>query len=186
MGTKHTHFHLDIYGIMDEVTSILVFQCRKCRYIIGDSSHGMTASRNKKLQTISLQRVRNVKVAESIDVLRDEGNLSLFYAIKCPNCDSHIGRKYMATSPEMDSVRGLFTLDIDAHQSSQIGKAKMHATSEAGAVPPSPDSIMNVMIVGTESSLTEIVERTSRLAQVQSLVLTLDQRIQKLEQNMQS
>ena len=41
------------------------------------------------------------------------------------NCNVHLGRKYMATVPQLDSIRGLYTLDIESLESYQIGNASV-------------------------------------------------------------
>merc|ERR1711934_767744 len=89
----------------------------------------------------------------------------------------------MATKPQLDSIRGLYTLNIEALESYQIGNTKMQADSFEE---PPPESAMNVLVVASETSLSEIVRRTERLARVQQIVLSLDQRVQTVESRVQN
>ena len=43
------------------------------------------------------------------------------FTSRSANCNGHLGRKYMATVPQLDSIRGLYTLDIESLESYQIG-----------------------------------------------------------------
>mmetsp|Transcript_23551 Transcript_23551/g.72729 ORF Transcript_23551/g.72729 Transcript_23551/m.72729 type:complete len:165 (-) Transcript_23551:387-881(-) len=100
----------------------LVFQCRSCRIIVGDSLS--IDSTNERLNSLTLTRVSSLSQSEDITTSTapdapDRG--STFQALHCVQCTACLGKVYLTTRPELDSFRGRYTLDTNAICSYELG-----------------------------------------------------------------
>ena len=113
---------------LPEVDTPLVFQCLQCRSIVGDSLSVVSINQNMQLITLSaadnIRREREVYTSKSGD---DIG--STYYRFSCKLCSSVIGRYYLTTSKDLDSLREQFSFDIQAVSSYQLGKPSMSTQS---------------------------------------------------------
>ena len=116
------------------VDTPLVFQCLKCRSIVGDSLSVVSIHQNMQLITLSaadhIRREKEIYTSKSGD---DIG--STFYRFSCTLCSSVIGRYYLTTSKDLDALREQFSFDIQAVSSYQLGKPAMSTT-----LPPSDET----------------------------------------------
>lgn len=109
--------------------SPLVFQCRGCRSILGDSLTWVAAE--ETIQAIALKgtpdptRTRwwlmsaravapGVKVLSEFDTARSGADAgSSFMPLACNFCDVRVGRVYQTTPQTLDHLRQQFTLHTD-------------------------------------------------------------------------
>ena len=115
----------------EEVPTIdtpLVFQCLKCRSIVGDSLSVVSIHQGMQLITLSaaehIRREKEIYTSKSGD---DIG--STFYRFSCKICSSVIGRYYLTTSKDLDALREQFSFDIQAVSSYQLGKPSMNTNA---------------------------------------------------------
>ena len=106
-----------------EIEGPLVFQCLKCNSIVGDS-YSLLGAR-EELQVLILSSSSNI--ARSAEVFTsyegyDVG--STYFIFTCVRCDSKLGKYYITTSKDLDTVRERFTFHIDSISSYQLGKSQ--------------------------------------------------------------
>ncbi|XP_063933857.1 protein Mis18-alpha-like [Zophobas morio] len=125
MLTTNEESPVDLVTSKDELVSQaptpIVFQCKNCRVIIGDSFQWV--SNNETLNLITLQALsRVVEVSNIMETSRDGEDIgSTFFVLNCGKCRSFLGRKYITSSRELDSLRDLYSLDVSAIDSYQLG-----------------------------------------------------------------
>jgi hypothetical protein len=102
------------------VTRPVVFQCKRCRSILGDSL--ALVGVNPVLQVVVLARTRGVRLSDKLEMSRDAADdASTFHAAYCESCGSHVGRVFRTTPATLDPLRDMYSLDRSALQSYQIG-----------------------------------------------------------------
>jgi hypothetical protein len=107
----------------EEINGPVVFSCQKCKTILVDS-FSMTGT-NEDLRTVTFSSTSPNKVSKS-EVLRtsstgaDAG--SSFYDILCQECNTLVGKVYLATPNSLDSLRGQYTLLVDCLISYELGR----------------------------------------------------------------
>jgi len=90
---------------MAEVSNPLVFQCKSCRCILGDSF--AFASSDEGLMTLTLMAASdNVQVETELATSNEGKDLgSSFRKLRCKNCQSVVGRMYISTPRLLDHLR---------------------------------------------------------------------------------
>ena len=170
---------------MEEISAPLVFQCRSCYRIIGDSLSFVSS--DEEMQIFTLQASSNV--SRSKDVITSKSGRdaeSTFHLLHCAGCSSTIGRVYLTTSEAMHASLNervnRFTFDSEAVTSYELGKNE-YVSEQAGATFPAKADDSNVtgsvMAVSTEQQLQTV---QADLTKVQNLMLVMDERIAKLEE----
>ncbi|XP_045197195.2 uncharacterized protein LOC123551944 [Mercenaria mercenaria] len=143
----------------------VVFQCSQCDAIVGDSTSWVSA--NKIMRTITLGRITSkVGVKSAIEVSQsgiDKG--STFLPIYCINCNEVLGKQYLASPPELDYIRGSFTLHVEKLNSYEVGSAEARGNSDLADMVnvPSPGYLM------------------ARMNKMQFLIVSMNDRIKNLE-----
>lgn len=143
----------------------LVFQCRSCHIIVGDSLS--IESTNDRLNALTLTRVTSVSRSEDITTSTapaavDRG--STYQVLQCVQCTATVGKVYVTTIPELDPLRGRYTLDTEAICSYELGGGS------AG-----DDSIPPNLPVPVETEL------RNELHKVQGVILSLHERLLAVE-----
>jgi len=117
------------------VSGPLVFSCRKCRTIVGDS-FSMLCS-NQEDATITLSAAshvqRGTQLFTSYESL-DEGNSYFWFQCSEPRCQEKLGKYYVTTSRDLDHVREKFTFSVEAIDSYELGKAQFGHIPEADVI----------------------------------------------------
>ena len=120
-------------GMATEVNNPLVFSCRSCRSILGDSWHFVAA--NEEMNCIALDAVNE----EATTVVKDDfitsksgaDEGSTFYLVSCKQCSDVVGRIYKTTSANLDQFRGCYTLDRESLDSYELGTGRSITAAQA-------------------------------------------------------
>lgn len=99
----------------------IVFQCKGCKNIIGDSSAFVSA--DQQLEVICVHAVTSlVSSSECLETSTEGADMgSTFRPLQCTSCNLVIGRVYRTTPKELDHLRNMFSFDVEQIQSYQIG-----------------------------------------------------------------
>ena len=117
-----------------EITGPLVFSCAGCRTIVGDS-YSFEAS-DPETKTITLTSASNISRTVELYTSyepHDEG--STYFCFSCKHCGESLGKYYVTTSRDLDSLREKFTFNLDQLTSYELGTAqhgKLPAFSNRG------------------------------------------------------
>ncbi|XP_064629351.1 uncharacterized protein LOC135488637 [Lineus longissimus] len=142
----------------------LVFQCKECQAIVGDSLSWVCVDRDLRsftLKSVTDEVVKSPKMLTSCDEY-DLG--STYYQLKCKKCGRQLGRMYTTTPRHLDQLRDLYTLLAETVSSYQLGSSE------------SPTDVDGWM--ATFPSIRDLLEK---LHKTQTVVLTLNERISVLE-----
>lgn len=126
------------------ISTPIVFQCLRCRAIIGDSFSLICISEEQQLITLSsannIQRDGDIFTSKTGD---DVG--STFYRFSCKICNAGLGKYYLTTSKDLDQLREQFSFEISQVSSYQLGTTQIQNREvlEQEAEAPSPNSLSN-------------------------------------------
>ena len=163
----------------------LVFQCRSCNTIVGDSLS--IESTNERLGALTLSRVSSLQRSDDITTSTapaDRG--STYQALQCVHCtarrprpvtlfaaqlrrrrppraQARVGRVYVTTVPDLDELRGRYTLDTEAICSYELGGGG----GDAALPPRVPGDV--------EADL------RAELAKMQGVILSIHERLAAVE-----
>eukprot|EP00042_Codosiga_hollandica_P014237 m.32721 g.32721 ORF g.32721 m.32721 type:complete len:155 (+) comp42542_c0_seq1:56-520(+) len=103
-----------------ELDSPLVFQCKQCRLIVGDTFGWITA--NQKLNIIALSAAApSITVSEETITSSDRHDRGFTYSPMACECGAPLGRVYRTTSVLFDLIRDAFSFDVPALASYKLG-----------------------------------------------------------------
>ncbi|CAM9467282.1 unnamed protein product [Choristocarpus tenellus] len=103
------------------ITAPLVFQCAKCRQVVGDS--WSFVSSNEETKSITLRGASNITKAKKHTTSKADDDLgSTFAQLSCRQCQTNIGRCYLTTPRHLDHQRDLLTFYTDNLCSYQLGQ----------------------------------------------------------------
>ncbi|CAG8601895.1 1544_t:CDS:2 [Funneliformis caledonium] len=107
--------------VLQEITGPLVFQCLKCRLIVGDSFAFVTADR--ELNSVVLYaKPHNLRLGTDLLWSREGIDVgSTFNLIYCIDCNSTIGKVWRTTPRKFDYIRDLYSLNLDRVMIYQLG-----------------------------------------------------------------
>eukprot|EP00762_Andalucia_godoyi_P000477 ANDGO_03088.mRNA.1 Kinetochore protein mis18 len=149
----------------ETIANPLVFQCEKCRVILGDTFSLVTADGEMQMVCLELASPHVVVDKDAFLVspasARDAG--STFHILKCASCKAVLGRQYKTTDAAMDPWRGKFALSTKSISSYQLGKGSQGIDQ----------------LFSTYHSLSRVSED---LLKVQQMLILFSERIQALEQ----
>jgi hypothetical protein len=139
------------------VKAPLVFYCRKCRYIVGDSY--AFVSTNKKLKMITLSAASNIALRKShvlddVQVHTEEGvpdTCCTYFPFLCANCNTELGRKYLSTTKGMDMLRDNYSFFIHTIGSYELGTSQRGGVLELDADSANGDNSNPVVAMGSAS-----------------------------------
>jgi hypothetical protein len=114
-----------------EAVNPCVFQCIKCRVVVGDSYCLQAAS--KEYNVITLTAASNVKRSQDVFTSKNGFDVgSTYFAFTCSTCSTLLGKYYLTTSMELDDWRQKFTFNCDLVSSYELGKAQ-HGDPQTGS-----------------------------------------------------
>ena len=117
----------------EDVSGPLVFSCCKCKTIVGDSF--ALFSSNQDMNTITLSASSNIQRTKDIYTSHDkQDHGSSYFLFVCSVCQQPLGKYYITTNNDIDTLREKFTFDIDAITSYELGKSQ-HGKPLESAVP---------------------------------------------------
>ena len=110
-------------GNGETIAGPLVFSCQKCKTIIGDSFSFLSS--NEEMRTITLTASSNIQRSADVYTSKCGGDVgSTYFSFTCFNCQAPLGRYYLTTSKDLDSLREKFTFSVDGISSYELGKAQ--------------------------------------------------------------
>lgn len=170
----------------DDIAAPLVFSCRKCRTIIGDSYSYVLAEMASG--TITLTSASNIQ--RSADVYTSKSGFdigSTYFNFDCNSCIAPLGKYYLTTSKELDHMREKFTFNIDSISSYELGKSE-HGTMPDPQIDDSSDTVDNSNSGGGNGNeegngiaQAAIAVLTDDVLKLQHVVMSLVERISILE-----
>ncbi|CAG8582208.1 323_t:CDS:2 [Paraglomus occultum] len=106
----------------EEITAPLVFQCIKCRLIVGDSFAWVNA--DKDLRSVALHaKPANIRVGTEVEWSRGGIDLGSTYVLTyCHGCGNVLGKVYHTTPRKFDYIRDLIMIDLDQVTTYQLGQ----------------------------------------------------------------
>jgi hypothetical protein len=155
----------------DEVDAPLVFQCKSCSIIIGDS--WSMQSSDAEMETITLSAAANVSRADEAVTSKQGADVgSTFHLLHCGKCAAHLGKVYLTTARAFDALRDMYTFSTDAVTSYKLGGGEPALGADGSAAGGG----------GVAAVQVELAEAVDNVEKLQNLVLVLDERIAKLEE----
>lgn len=111
-------------------SSTLIFQCIRCKTIIGDSL--ALRSTNETLQIIALNGASNIQKCMEVGTSKTGIDCGCtYFSFSCEICKVKLGKFYVSTTKDLDSIREMFSFDINCISSYEIGKPKIcHSKQE--------------------------------------------------------
>lgn len=99
-----------------------MFQCQRCRAIVGDSEALITISEALQLVVLKSAHFNNIQREGDIHTSKAGDDVgSTFYRFSCKLCSSVLGKYYLTTSRDLDPFRESFSFEIDKITSYQLG-----------------------------------------------------------------
>ena len=151
--------------VLHEPAMPLVFQCRSCNTIVGDSLS--IESTNERLGALTLTRVSSLQRVDDITTSTAPGDRgSTYQALQCVACGASVGKVYVTTVPDLDALRGRYTLDTEAICSYELGGGGGAGGAE--------------LLPSTVSTPVE-AELRAELSKIQGVILSLHERLAAVE-----
>mmetsp|Transcript_5687 Transcript_5687/g.8013 ORF Transcript_5687/g.8013 Transcript_5687/m.8013 type:complete len:159 (-) Transcript_5687:304-780(-) len=137
--------------------TLCVYHCAGCREILGDSlTLTISDTENRRL---ALKRATSVEVSvQQVKIVKggvEDG--AAYNDLTCKRCSLNVGKMYLKLPTEVELLKGLYSLDLDAIQIYRLGDASRE---------------------GGEGHL---LDQDNMITALQMVVLALDKRISKLE-----
>lgn len=193
-GSKNSNIvsPADSFLLELQENNLFIFQCKGCRKILADSStlqkeistNDIIVLTNTNSNTSTSRNNSNtcpIKVNSDLQTCLEDGTDefgSTYHIIKCADCSHDLGKMYRTTSPLLDSLRGMFTINL-----SSISHYKIHT---AAALPNQTFNISQTPLVKKTKNTTSEDESSSpssslEIAKLQKFSLFLYQRLCALE-----
>ena len=173
---------------MSSTDGPVVFQCKNCRSIVGDSISFVCSDAAARTVTLSAA----CRVSRGADVVKGAAG-EAFHRLFCQICEAEVGRVVVACPRRLDELRDAFTFDTTKLQSHLLGSSEY--SSQAGSATPAPaaSSSSNGAGVAAASgsasgaagfaSITDVEALQRELTKVQNCLLLLNERVAHLESN---
>jgi hypothetical protein len=164
-----------------EIQNPLVFQCSKCRIIIGDS-YSFQCS-HEEMKTITLTAASNIQ--RSADVLTSKYGAdvgSTYFTFSCSECDSDLGKYYLTTSSDLDELRERFTFHVDNISSYELGKSQ-HGSMPEHVPQNGTEGVETIEERKANSDLKALETRLDgHLLKIKHVLLAMNTRLEQLEE----
>ncbi len=144
----------------------LVFQCSKCRSIIGDSLAWVGAYED--LSAVVLHHVSDSAIRTRRDRVTSQNAFDLgstFLILECQVCDELIGRIYKTTPKHLDDIRDCYCLDVKQVDSYQLGDFGTNVTRESDPFSMQTNTYLVSQINKFQSIIVGLGERVAALEQ---------------------
>ncbi|KAJ2074771.1 hypothetical protein GGI09_002138 [Coemansia sp. S100] len=152
----------------EAINGPVVLSCTKCRTIVGDTFAYVASLPERNY--IALQSVPESVVcgkSKKMATERGEEN-SVYFELTCGECQAQIGRRYLTTVEDMDSIRNCFALDMDKVITYELGKC---LNKQSEVLPPPPEFYASAAMY---EEMTKLRNNLAALAaHVQKLELTI-------------
>ena len=153
-----------------EIVNPLIFQCKACRQVLGDSFAWLCA--DQQLNAITIRACVQTRIDAALQ-FSSQDNMDAgcaYHTLLCMKCGAIVGRQYITTTPAYDQVRNFYTFDLKAITSYQLG---MDQTQEA-------DVNLEDMV-----TLPTAMEYRTTMARIQQVLMHMDDRMVKVEDKLQ-
>jgi hypothetical protein len=148
----------------------LIFSCKKCHRILGDSLS--LVGTHEELKTITLSAASNIIRTEDLITVKQLASVdkgSAYVLLNCSTCQKTIGKYYLTTPKALDELRENFTFSVAEIDSYELGKAEYGDPS-----------------LNREGNQLERNESTSNnsndeIFQIKHVLIGLEERLRKLE-----
>ncbi|CCI43941.1 hypothetical protein ABG067_004416 [Albugo candida] len=181
---------LDARKSNDERSFPVIFQCNKCRSILGDSFSFVCSS--KKLSTLTLDAVTNVVIKEYTKTSQQGIDIgSSFRDVFCRKCKMLIGQYYLTTPRELDDIRNCYSLFTKSIASYQLGhphrmrsqrrqdQDENDVRSMSSFAETTSNCVMEVEALSHDRA--KVSKLYDDMSKVQNLLLVLDERLHAVE-----
>jgi hypothetical protein len=160
----------------------LIFQCRNCRALVGDSVS--YACGNEEFGIIGVQSPSSVSITGVEPQLSSDrfDCGSVFYKFVCDQCQCHLGRYYKTTNSYMDDYRELWCFFRDTITCYELGGAT--ADIDPFTILPTCTVLDNESIPFLQTSCIAHDERLEPHKNLINKILTLNQTLNSLEKKM--
>ncbi|KAJ1661395.1 hypothetical protein GGH95_003151 [Coemansia sp. RSA 1836] len=120
----------------EAINGPVVLSCTKCRTIVGDTFAYVASLPERNY--IALQAVPESVICGKSKKMASERSEegSVYFELSCAECQATIGRRYLTTVEDMDSIRNAYALDIDKVITYELGKCMGDKQASEGAMPP--------------------------------------------------
>ncbi|KAJ2743928.1 hypothetical protein GGI20_003366 [Coemansia sp. BCRC 34301] len=120
----------------EAINGPVVLSCTKCRTIVGDTFAYVASLPERNY--IALQAVPESVVCGKSKKMTSERSEegSVYLELSCVECQATIGRRYLSTVEDMDSIRNTYALDIDKVITYELGKYMGDKQAGEGVLPP--------------------------------------------------
>lgn len=100
---------------------VVVMQCASCRTILADTMSSFLEA-SERAETISCSSVHNVSLTPDIGTTTSGIHAGCTYnEMCCDHCGDIVGRKFVSTTTQFDSIRGAFTFYKDKLFTHELG-----------------------------------------------------------------
>jgi hypothetical protein len=152
----------------------LIFSCKKCHRILGDSLS--LIGTHEELKTITLSAASNITRTEDLITVKqlstvDKG--SAYVLLNCSTCQKTIGKYYLTTPKALDDLRENFTFSVAEIDSYELGKAEY---GESGS-----NNEGNQLRNGGRK---ENSNNDGEIFQIKHVLIGLEERLRKLENSL--
>ena len=128
------------------ISAPLIFQCGSCKVIVGDSFSFVESREDVRM--ISLTAASNIQRSADVYTSKTGSDIgSTYFSFACSVCNNDLGKYYLTTSKDLDSLREKFTFYVDAISSYELGHAQ-HGNLYDAASPSPANSVGGELGVG--------------------------------------
>eukprot|EP00898_Chlorokybus_atmophyticus_P004266 jgi/Chlat1/4840/Chrsp31S04873 len=188
----------------EAAAAVVVFQCGRCRAVVGDSTALVRHPLARDLAAITLHAASNIQVADSTCPQASTSGAdagSTYLVLKCKACGTAVGRVYRATPRHLDVIRDMLTFSTDALCSYQIGTSEVMGRTDHVPNPHDyqrkvthqrpPSSPFGPLLDShdddddVDASAARVLVLEEQLLKAQNLLLLYNERLERLEQQQQ-
>lgn len=171
----------------DAPTNPLVFQCRKCFRLLGDSFSFVAT--DAELGYLILSDVSEVITQDStyetsLEPGKDIG--STFARLRCAGCRNTIGRNYRTTPRDLDDLRDCYSLEVGAIFTYQLGSNFTKQLEEKGAGEQAERGtamVLSANAAGGRAGAAGTRELETKMERTRALTIELSDRLIKAEED---
>lgn len=114
------------------ISAPLIFQCAACKVVVGDSLAFVESLEGMRM--ISLTAASSIQRSADVYTSKTGHDIgSTYFSFACSACNSDLGKYYLTTSKDLDSLREKFTFYVDAISSYELGHSQ-HGNMYAAAL----------------------------------------------------
>ena len=174
-----------------QVNNPLVFLCRQCQSIVGDSFHMTSSEQQLNAVVLNAGHPKNTKVLRDGQFSTSQRGAdagATFWELSCAVCTATVGKVYETTPRALDRLRGMHCFSRDALESYELGScaaagapalrggaAAMQGGAGGGAAAAGSGA-------GGGSAAGAVEDCQQEITKLKDLLLLFNERISKLEQ----